>query len=167
VLWQAVIKFIIVQIQQLIVWRLLSLVKQVLNNTWIKSSAKLVKYVSPVKIQTWHKLSIILHAWFKKFAETDSLPTTSFKISKKLAWCKKLSAHSSVIRLIDLIAEYWTNLESSLRRDTNFTNEASTNCCFLSSAVPIKNEANALILACLYLGLVWSIVLDVKSRTNF
>lgn len=111
VLWQAVIKFIIVQIQQLIVWRLLSLVKQVLNNTWIKSSAKLVKYVSPVKIQTWHKLSIILHAWFKKFAETDSFPTTSFKISKKLAWCKKLSAHSSVIRLIDLIAEYWTNLD--------------------------------------------------------
>jgi hypothetical protein len=89
-LWHAVIKFIIVHIQQFIVCKSESAVKHVLKSTWIKSSAKFVKYVSPVSLQTVHKLSMILHEWFKKLPDTDNFPTTNFKISKKFVWCKKL-----------------------------------------------------------------------------
>lgn len=160
-------RFMIVQMQQFMMCKLLSPVKQVENRTWIKSSAKFVKYVSPVSMQIIHKLSMILHPWFRKFADTDNFPTTIFKISKKFEWCKKLEAHSSVIKLIDLIAEYWTIFDSSLSKETSLTSEASTSYCFLFSSAPIKYEAKALIEAWRYLGFEWSMALEVKSSTIF
>lgn len=48
---------------------------------------------------------------------------------------------------IDFNAEYWTIFDPSFNNDTSFTKEASTNYCLRCSSAPIKNEANALILA--------------------
>ena len=110
---------------------------------------------------------MILHAWFKKFADTDNLPTTSFRMSKKFAWCRKLYAHYSLIKLMDFIAEYCTIFDSSFNSETNFTNEAFNSSCLRFSSAPIKKEAKDLIEAWRYLAFAWSIVFEVKSRTSF
>lgn len=115
---------------------------------------------------TWHKLSMILHAWLRKLAETESLLTISFKISIKFWWCKKLSAHSSVIKLSDLIAEYWTLTELSSKSATSSNNEASTSYCLRCSFKPMRKEAKALILACLYCQFWCLMVFDVKFKTK-
>lgn len=109
---------------------------------------------------------MILQAWLRKLAETESFATIIFKISRKFGWCKKLSAHSSVIKLRDFMAEYWTLIELSSKRATSSNKEASTSYCLRCSLKPIRKEAKALILACLYCHFWCLMVFEVKFKTN-